>query len=380
MPYGGMWFLAGIFHRYGEGYRFAKLACDLVEKHGFIASQAKVYASMGISCHLDAADRRPRSISCGTAFAPRLRRVIRPSLASVCSHRSHTFSCGTIHSTWCGANRRWRWTSPEKPSIGDAADIIVSQQRFIATMQGRTATFSTFSDAQFDEATFEAQLTTGRMPLVICWYWIVKLKARFLSGDYAEALAAADKAKPLLEASLSAKSQHLDYFYYTALTVSALYETASADEQQAWRELLTAHREQLREWAENNPPTFADKHALVLAEIARLEKRDADALRLYEQAIHLARENGFVQNEGLAHELAAQYYLARGLETAGYAYLRNARNCYDRWGAHGKVKQLDERYPRLREERTPAASATIGPPVGAVGRRDRSESIAGNFE
>ena len=69
------------------------------------------------------------------------------------------------------------------------------------------------------------------------------------------------------------------------------------------------------------------------------------ALRLYEQAIHSAREHGFVQNEGLAHELAAQYCLARNLETAGYAYLRNARNCYDRWGAHGKVKQLDERLP-----------------------------------
>jgi hypothetical protein len=77
---------------------------------------------------------------------------------------SHTFSCGTIRSTRCGASRRWRWTSPGKPSTGDAADIIVSQQRFIATMQGRTATFSTFSDAQFDETAFEAQLTADRMP------------------------------------------------------------------------------------------------------------------------------------------------------------------------------------------------------------------------
>ena len=41
----------------------------------------------------------------------------------------------------------------------DVADLIVSQQRFIAAMQGRTATFSTFSDDRFDEATFEAQLT-----------------------------------------------------------------------------------------------------------------------------------------------------------------------------------------------------------------------------
>ena len=50
-----------------------------------------------------------------------------------------------------------------KAKYGDVADIIVSQQRFIATMQGRTATFSTFSDAEFDEATFEAQITGGRI-------------------------------------------------------------------------------------------------------------------------------------------------------------------------------------------------------------------------
>jgi len=89
----------------------------------------------------------------------------------------------------------------------------------------------------------------------------------------------------------------LDYFYYTALTVAALYEKASADEQTRWRDLLAAHREQLREWADKYPPTFGDKHALVSAELARLEGRDLDAMRLYEEAIRAARENGFVQNE-----------------------------------------------------------------------------------
>ena len=151
-------------------------------------------------------------------------------------------------------------------------------------------------------------------------------------------------------------------------------------EQQAWRELLRAHREQLREWAENYPPTFADKHALVLAEIARIEKRDADALRLYEQAIQSAREHDFVQDEGLAHELAAQYCLARGLETAGYAHLRSARNCYDRWGAHGKVKQLDERYPRLRRRAICHLFGHDWPASRTVGRRDCSQSFAGAFE
>jgi hypothetical protein len=103
---------------------------------------------------------------------------------------------------------------------------------------------------------------------------------------------------------------------------------------------------------------------MVAAEIARIEGRELDAERLYEKAIRSARENNFVHNEALAHEVAAQFYAARGFETFADAYLRNARNCYERWGAHGKVKQLDERYPRLREGRTPASSATIGPLAG----------------
>src|SRR3984893_15179697 len=250
-----------------------------------------------------------------------------------------------------------------KSASGRVSRMILSTSSPVPTRQGRTATFSTFSEAQFDEATFETQLTGDRMTLMICFYWILKLKARFLSGDYAEALAAADKVKPLLS-NAAAQIQLPDHFYYPALTVAALYEKASDDEQNRWRELLTAHREQLREWAENYPPTFGDKHALVLAEIARLEGRDLDAMRLYEEAIRAARENGFVQNEGIGSELAARYYLDRGYETIGHAYLREARYCYLRWGADGKVRQLDQRYPNLHEERAPASStATIGTPV-----------------
>src|ERR1700722_8678025 len=106
---------------------------------------------------------------------------------------------------------------------------------------------------------------------------------------------------------------------------------------------------------------------LVSAEIARLERRDSDAMRLYEQAIHQARETGFIQIEALAHELAARFCAARGMETAAHAYLHHARNCYDRWGALGKVKQLDALYPRLHDEHTSASAAVIiGTPVGQL--------------
>jgi PAS domain S-box-containing protein len=261
----------------------------------------------------------------------------------------------------------WRETErgldfARKASFRDVIDVIMAQQRFIENMRGRTANFSTFSDATFDEAAFEAQLTEDRMATMVDWYWILKLQARFISGDYESAMAAARKAKALLWAS-DAHIQLLDYYYCAALTAAALYESASADERAGWRDLLTTHQEQLREWAGAYPPTFGDKYALVSAEIARLEGRDSDAMRLYEQAIQSAREHGFVQNEGVASEVAARFYDARGVYSVAHAHLSNARHCYRRWGADGKVRQLEQLHPHLREH--PAAQTLPTTAIGA---------------
>jgi PAS domain S-box-containing protein len=352
--------LGHFFHRFGDAVRLAKLACDLVDKRGFIACGAKVHLAKG--CLAFFTQPIAAALDC-------MRTVIRTGVET----GDLTFACiaqqqsvtalllrnDPLDMVWRESETALRFVCEAK-IYGDFTETIECQRRFIATMQGRTANLSTFNDAQFDEKTYEAQLTGKRMPKTICWYWILKLKARFLSGDYPEALAAAEKAQSLLAASVT-QIQLLDYFYYFALTVAACYENVPADQQQAWDGLLARHVEQLREWAENNPSTFADKHTLVSAEIARLERRDSDAMRLYEQAINLARENGFIQNEALTHELAARFYAERDVETVAHSYLRSARNGYDRWGAHGKVRQLDARHPRLRGERHRGApSANLG--------------------
>jgi PAS domain S-box-containing protein len=373
--------LGPVFHRYREGYRSAKLACDLVEKHGFIAYRAKTYRAMGIAALWT------QPITTALDFN-------RAAFRAASETGDLTYACYSVDravlilllrndpldAVWRESERGLDFV--RKAGYGGVAYNLVSQQRFIATMQGRTTTFSTFSDAQFDEATFEAQLMANRTAMMVFYYWIIKLKTRFLSGDYAEALAAADKAKALLWIS-AAHIHLLDYFYYIALTVAAIYENGTADEQKAWRDLLIVHREQLREWADNYPPTFGDKYALVSAEIARLEGRDADAMRLYEEAIHSASKNGFVQNEGLAHEAAARFYAARGVKTIAHACLREARRCYLRWGAFGKVRQLEQLHPHLRDAPVAASSTTtIGAPaeqldVGTVVKA--SQAVSGEI-
>jgi PAS domain S-box-containing protein len=81
-----------------------------------------------------------------------------------------------------------------------------------------------------------------------------------------------------------------------------------------------------------------------------LDGSELDAERLYERAIGSARANGFTHNEALAYELAARFYAARGFEQIAHLYLLNARNCYLRWGAEGKVRQLEQLYPHLRKD------------------------------
>jgi predicted ATPase/signal transduction histidine kinase len=351
--------LGPVFHRYGDAWRFARLACDLVEKHGFIAYRAKAYNSMALAAQWT------QPLTTAIDF---LRAMFRAATET----GDLSYACYAMYLSVTNLVVRndpldavWRESETALDFVGkagfrDVADIIRSQQRFVAAMQGRTATLSTFSETHFDEAAFEAQLTPDRLAQLVCYYWIVKLKSRFLSGDLAEAFAAAEKAKALLGAA-AAQIQLLDYFYYAALTVAALHGNASAGQQREWRDLLTAHQEQLREWADTCPPTFADKHALVSAEIARLDGRDVDAMRLYGEAIRSARQQGFVQNEGLGHEVAAAFYAARGLDEMAQQYRRNARDCYRRWGAEGKVRQLEELYPELR------AGPALAPAIATFG-------------
>jgi PAS domain S-box-containing protein len=83
-------------------------------------------------------------------------------------------------------------------------------------------------------------------------------------------------------------------------------------------------------------------------------------MRLYEQAIRSARKHHFVQNEAIAYERASAFYRTRGFETIADTYMRKARDCFARWGADGKVRQIDARAPQLREEPASSAAAAFG--------------------
>jgi len=243
-------------------------------------------------------------------------------------------------------------------------DTATAHLGLVRTLRGLTRTFGQFNDGEVDEQQFERHLSSGAgHALAACWWWIRKLQARFFAGDHAAALDAAANADKLLWAQPTefARSEH---GFFTALSHAASCAPTKAGERERHLEAMAGRHRQLQILAKHCPENFAHRAALVGAEIARLEARPLEAMELYEQALRSAKANGFVHDEALANELAARFYADRGLTSIAQNNLRNARYGYLRWGADGKVRQLEQAHPHLREEATTSGqAASIGAPL-----------------
>ena len=134
------------------------------------------------------------------------------------------------------------------------------------------------------------------------------------------------------------------YYFYGSLIPLALYPTLPEAEQVAALERVALNQARLELLAQHAPANQRHRFCLVEAERARLAGRGGEAREWYDQAIQMARENLFLQEEGLACERAADFYLGRGQAHLGAFYLNDARKAYAQWGAQGKVQHLEETY------------------------------------
>jgi PAS domain S-box-containing protein len=349
------------FGNYDAAFRFGRLGYELVESRGLRRFQARSYMCFASHIvpwakHIDAC-----------------RELIGRTFEVANKMHDLTFaaySCNNVNTIRLVAGDRLAEVESEagnglkfarEAGFGMVIDIVTTQLALIRTLRGSTRQFGCFDDGQFNELQFERHLSSNSsLAFAEFFYWVRKLQARFFAEDHVGAIAAASRAEELIWTSPS-QFETAELCFYGALAHAASCDGASPIQYAQHVEALTAYRKQLVQWREHCPENFQNRTLLVEAELARLEGRKLDAEGLYEEAIRSARENGFVHNEALANELAARFYAARGLETISHAYLRNARYGYFRWGADGKVRQLDQLHPHLRtEERGAGRTDTVG--------------------
>src|SRR5882762_3597204 len=296
------------FGDYRAGFRFGQLGYELIEQRRLTGFQARVYNQFGT--HVLPWTRHVKSG----------RDLLRRAFEVAKKNGDLTFSAYPRHALTTNLlavgdplpevqrEVEHGLAFADKTGFRVVIDLIAIQLGLIRTLRGLTPKFGSFNDAQFDEIRIEGHLAANpSLARAELSYWIRKLQARFLAGDYTSAVNAASRAQSLLWKARYAV-EAAEYVFYGALSLAAVCDTSAADQCEQHIAGLAAHHRQLEIWTENCPENFEDRAALVGAEIARIEGRDLDAERLYQEAIRSARANGFVHNEAIAYEVAARFY------------------------------------------------------------------------
>ena len=97
----------------------------------------------------------------------------------------------------------------------------------------------------------------------------------------------------------------------------------------------------IKKYSQSAPDNFQCQYSLVKAEYHRVSNNQFKARLFYERAIQQAKDTGNSLVEALAWELAGKFYAAQRSQTQASIFLQNAFECYLRWGAMAKARQME---------------------------------------
>ena len=349
-------FIGPIFDRYEEGEHFGRVAVEAAERHGFEVEQA------GTNLMLQMAVIWTRPIEMAMGYLDKASQIAQATGEVIYACLAHEHRLSNRIARGDPLDQIWQDSTlaldfVRRAKFRQCIDVVTSAQDFVLTLRGGTG-----GSASTSEAKIEAQAIESGIPIVVCFHWILQLQKYFLLGLPDRAIEFAERAKPVLK-SARLHIQWVDYCFYHSLALAAQFSSAPPTEQYEWRQQLMMHLESLRRLAELCPETYSHKHALVAAEVARLNGKEMEAVLLYEKAVCESAMSGFVRDQALSNEMAFRFWLARGLTTVAQTYFREARDCYLRWGAMAKVAQLEQAYPRMVQTDRRPLLTTIETPV-----------------
>ena len=184
--------------------------------------------------------------------------------------------------------------------------------------------------------------------LAVCYFHILKGQILFIYCEFKEALIAIRQAEQYLDYIRGTSSVAEFYFYYSLILI-ALFAKQNEKYKAAYLKIIETNQKKLSIYAKHCIENFQHKYLLVEAEVNRIYNKDLEAMELYDKAISAARNNNFIQDEAIANELAARFWLKRGKSEFAKAYLQKAKYGYQQWGAVAKVTDLEKKYLQITD-------------------------------
>ena len=203
-----------------------------------------------------------------------------------------------------------------------------------------------FSGEALEETELLSRLLSGHDVYELALFYSYKLMLCYLFGEIEAAQRHAVEMRRYLMGGMGTVMVPAFYFY-DSLTALAAVSKNIADLSEVLPRIGQNQAELQQHWSNHAPMNHQHKVDLVDAQKCHTLGQKAEAIDRYDQAIAGAKANGYIQEEALANELAAQFYLGWGKEKIAATYIQGAHYCYTRWGAKAKTDDLERRYPGL---------------------------------
>jgi predicted ATPase/signal transduction histidine kinase len=219
-------------------------------------------------------------------------------------------------------------------------------RHIVRSLIGGTKDSATANADEFSEANCVEHYQKNGFHAGLLWYGIYKTFLQVQMGEFAKALDTSKMAEELLPYDIGLWST-TNHFFYQSLAIFKAYPKMESQQKTECDFLLKRNLEKFRMWSDTGAVNFLHRYQLLLAEMAKLEGRWADAAGFYDKSIENAAKGRFVQDEALTLEWAAHFYLSRERKRIFQVYLTDAYYAYSRWGAVAKTQLLEMEFSGL---------------------------------
>ena len=335
--------LGSIWGKYQTGYEFGKLALDISEKYHNQYQKCKAcflhvtfqvvwakhikstneIAKIGFQAGIESGDIQ----FSGYTLACQLFNIIH--------------SCISIEKALNETNHSLVFVNKHTNQF--ARDTILAAKLCLMNLNKETQELNNFDSPELSEAEYLQSCEQQKSYMSLFYYYTFKSFIQYLYDKPVEALEAVIEAEKYKEFSIGTVAT-ADHNFFQSLILTTLYPAANFAEQKQYWYQLERNQKQIKIWADNCEANFLHKYLIIEAEIARISGNKLEAMELYDLAIASAKTHGFIQNQALANELAAKFWLGMNKEDFAKIYLRKAYNGYQNWGAKSKVADLENQY------------------------------------
>ncbi|MGB3691096.1 MAG: AAA family ATPase [Spirulinaceae cyanobacterium] len=213
----------------------------------------------------------------------------------------------------------------------------------ILNLLGATEQPSTLSGEAMQETELLPLMTSAHDLFGISLFYLYKLMLCYLFEEVESAQNQAVEVRSYLTGLVGTVGEAVFYVYDSLTALSLPTEETSELLQQVEQN----QRQLQQQWVQYAPMNYQHKFDLVEAEKCRVLGEKVEAIELYDKAIAGAKKHEYIQEEALANELAAKFYLDWGKQRVAAGYMQEAYYCYGRWGAKAKTDHLESNYPHL---------------------------------